>query len=288
MAGYRPPKKHLHKEFLYLNHDTVLNSLSALEAGKVDEIIQKVAEAKEGGLEATLGSGPVRGGGGKRKRASIEEELVKTRTWFSAFDAWHAYLTDAEAIGRFDAWDQDVRDALAVGDTLEFSAQLRLSPVHKVFRTYLAFAVSAAKPDHPFAQKGTELAETKRIARMMVDWMGGRDKPTHLPMYVQPGGAAEPRIVAGLQDRYLIGGHESIEGTFTVVGQVAALLSGDEIESPIRIIRDVPPTQSEVDTISEALTTLIEPARAMGVDIDEDDITIRPPAMMLRPVAIFQ
>lgn len=87
MAGYRPPKKRLHREFLYLNHDTVLNSLSALEAGKVDEIIQKVVEAKEGGIEATLGTGPVRGGGGKKKRASIEEELVKTRTWFSAFDA---------------------------------------------------------------------------------------------------------------------------------------------------------------------------------------------------------
>lgn len=264
MAGYRPPKKHLHREFLYLNHDTVLNSLSALEAGKVDEIIQKVVEAKEGGLEATVGSGPVRGGGGKRKKASIEEELVKTRTWFSAFDAWHSYLTDAEAIGTFDEWDQDVRDALSVGDTLEFSAQLRLSPVHKVFRTFLAFAANAAKPDHVFAQRGAELRETRKIARMVVEWMGGRDKPTHLPMYVQPGGVAEPRIVAGLQDRYLMGEHENIEGTFTVVGQVAALLSGAEVESPIRIIRDVPPTQSEVDTISEALKTLIAPARELG------------------------
>jgi hypothetical protein len=54
-----------------------------LEAGKVDEIIQKVVEAKEGGVEGTLGAGPVRGGGGKRKRASIEQELVKTRTFRS-------------------------------------------------------------------------------------------------------------------------------------------------------------------------------------------------------------
>jgi hypothetical protein len=288
MAGYRPPKKRLHREFLYLNHDTVLNSLSALEAGKVDEIIQKVVEAKEGGLEATVGTGPVRGGGGKKKKASIEEELVKTRTWFSAFDAWYAYLTDAESIGTFDKWDQDVRDALSVGDTLEFSAQLRLSPVHKVFRTFLSFAANAAKPEHVFAQKGMELTETKRTARMMVEWMGGSDRPTHLPMYLQPGGVVEPRIVAGLQDSYLVGGHESIEGTFTVIGQVSALLSADEAESPIRVIRDVPPTQAEVDVISEALTNFIEPARELGVEIDEDDITIRAPAVMLRPIAVYQ
>lgn len=98
---------------------------------------------------------------------------------------------------------------------------------------------------------------------MMAGWMGERDKPTHLPMYLQPGGVAEPRIVAGLQDAYLVGGHESI-------------------------IRDVPPTQAEVDVISEALTNFIEPARELGVEIDEDDITIRAPAVMLRPIAVYQ
>jgi hypothetical protein len=98
----------------------------------------------------------------------------------------------------------------------------------------------------------------------------------------------EPRIVAGLQDAYLIGGHENIEGTFTVVGQVTALLSGDQVESTIRIIRDVPPTQAEVDVISEAMTNFIEPALEFGVEIDASDINIPAPAVMLRPIAIYQ
>jgi hypothetical protein len=288
MSTYRPPKKRLHKEFLYLNHDTVLNSLSALEAGKVDEIIQKVVDAREGGIEGSLAAGPVRGGGGKKKKASIEEELVKTRTWFSAFDAWHSYLRDAEALGTFDSWNIDVRNALTVGDTLEFQADVLLSPVHKVLRTFLSFAESAAKPGHLFSQKGAELTETKQMARTMTDWMGGRDKPTHLPTYMRPGGVSEPRIVAALQDAYLIGAHENIEGTFTIVGQVAALLSGDQVESTIRIIRRVPPTQAEADVISEAMTNFIEPARELGVEIDASDINIPAPAVILRPIAIYQ
>lgn len=68
-----------------------------------------------------------------------------------------------------------------MGDTLEFSAQLVLSPVHKVLRTYLSFASNAAKPNHIFSQTGPELKETKQQARLMLEWMGGRDKPTHLP-----------------------------------------------------------------------------------------------------------
>jgi hypothetical protein len=123
---------------------------------------------------------------------------------------------------------------------------------------------------------------------MMVDWMGGRDKPTHLPMYLRPGGVAEPRIVAGLQDAYLLGGHENIEGTFTIVGQVAALLTGDQVESTIRMIRDVPPTPLEMEVINEAITNFIEPAGEIGVEIDASDINIPAPAMILRPIAIYQ
>lgn len=76
MPGYRKPKVRLHREFVYLNHDTVLNSLSAVEAGMVDEIIEKTSEARDGGLEASVAAGPVRGGGSKKKTSTIR------KSWF--------------------------------------------------------------------------------------------------------------------------------------------------------------------------------------------------------------
>lgn len=88
MTGYQAPKIRHHREFLYLNHDTILNSLSALEAGKVDEIIQKVNEAREGGLEASVGVGPVRGGGRKKMSATVApcERGVQVRALPGATD----------------------------------------------------------------------------------------------------------------------------------------------------------------------------------------------------------
>ncbi len=144
MSGYKRPKNHLHREFLYLNHDTIINSLSALEAGKIDEILQKANEAREGGISANVAVGPVAAGGGKRKTANIEEEMVRTRTVFSSFDAWYQYLSAGDAIGTFDEWSLGVRDALGVGDTIEFQADLTLTPIHKILRTYLSFAAEAA------------------------------------------------------------------------------------------------------------------------------------------------
>jgi hypothetical protein len=134
--------------------------------------------------------------------------------------------------------------------------------------------------------EGQALANAKAMARMMSEWLGGRDKPTHLAVYLRPGGVAEPRIFAGLQDEYLT--RASVEGTFTIVGQVSGLLSGDQVESTIRVIRNVPPTQKEVEVINEAMLHFIEPARELGVEIDSSDIAITAPAVLVRPIAIFQ
>jgi hypothetical protein len=107
-------------------------------------------------------------------------------------------------------------------------------------------------------------------------------------MYLEPGGVEQPRIIAGLQEPYLIGGHENIEGTYTVIAQVASVLAVDDVESPIRVIRNVPPTQMEVDAITQALVGFIEPARDLGVNLAPEDITIRAAAVIMQPIALYR
>ena len=139
---YKRPKSRLHREFLYLDNETIVNSLSALEAGKVDEIIQKINEAREGGFTGALNAPGMEVGGGRKKTGSIEEELVRTRTTFSALESWYSTLKTADAFGTFDEWNTDVRDAIGVGDTIEFQADIELTPVHLLMRTFLAFAAA--------------------------------------------------------------------------------------------------------------------------------------------------
>lgn len=60
MGGYKKPKARIHREFLYLNDSTVVNALSAIEAGKVDEIIEQAKTTTGSGVEAGLGYGPAK------------------------------------------------------------------------------------------------------------------------------------------------------------------------------------------------------------------------------------
>jgi hypothetical protein len=288
MGEYKKPKARLHHEFVYLNHDTILNALSAFEAGKVDEIIEKTSAASEGGIEGGLGVGPAKASGGKKRQRTMQEELVRTRTWFSAFNAWHAHLIAESDIGTFDEWDEGVRSQLSVGDTVEFVAEVRLSPLHQLLTTFTSFAAGAGSPGSSFQLKQSEIAEAKKTARMMENWMQGRAGGRNLSVYLLPGGVSSPRIMARLTDKYLVGGLDQVEGEFSIVSQVDRLLADGEQESAIRLIRDVPPTPKEIEVMTEAMRHFVEPAREFGIEISDDDFTFSHPAVVLHPIAIFR
>lgn len=186
MGKCQPPKKRLHREFIYLDDESIINSLSAFEAGKVDEIIEKTSDATDKGLGGEIGAGPAKLRGGHKKQAELQEELVRKRTRFSSFEAWHQTMSAEDAFGRFDAWDMGVRNALNSGDTLEFDAKIELAPLHMLLASFIAFAQSAGTAGSVFEKKGQPFNETRRIARMMEGWMEGPDGKPSLMVNLRP------------------------------------------------------------------------------------------------------
>lgn len=288
MSGYKKPKKRLHREFVYLNVDTVINSLSAFEAGKVDEIIEKISEAREAGFQGGVGMGPTKVSGGRKKTANVEEELTRTRTNFSAFEEWHRYLDSESAFGELESWDLDTRDELEVGDTIRFIAHVKLTPIQRLLLTFIDFAGQASNPDSALKQPAAKVTETKKIARMMHQWMAGKDGGISVMISLAPLGTPSPAVFARLDEKYLVNGIGVLEGEYTVIAQVESLLDPGATVPAIRILRDTPPTPKETETITEALGTFVEPARALGVEIAPGDLSIAHPAVILHPIAIFR
>lgn len=288
MAGYKKPRARLHREFVYLNTDTVINSLSGFQAGKIDEIIEKVTEGREGGVEGSVGVTGAKVRGGKRKSANIEEELRRTRTNFSAFEEWYRYLEDEGGFGELQDWDLDTRNELGVGDTIKVAARVSLSPVQQVLLTFIDFSKQAGEPDSVMRLPPAQLQETKKQARRVSGWMKGRDGQMSILVSVAPLGTDSPRVFARLDERYLVNGLGPIEGEVIVIGQIEALVEEGEYVPAIRVLRETPPTQLETDTITEALGNLIEPAAGLGVTISSDDITFGYPAVLMHPIAFFR
>src|SRR3712207_4622315 len=117
MAQYERPVKKIHRGFFYLNDETVINSLSAVESGKIDEVVAKVNSAREGGFGHAPGVIDAGSAGTTGSKSAFEEEMVRTRTRFSVFELWYQTLLEAKALGSFLGWGPHVLDDVQPGDT---------------------------------------------------------------------------------------------------------------------------------------------------------------------------
>lgn len=265
----------------------MINSLSALEAGKVDEIIQKTSEASDKGFEVGVAKG-VKAGASRKRQADLQLELVKRRTHFSAFEEWHRAMTAEGAFGTFDVWDTDVRDAMAVGDTLEFTARVDFSPLFLIFTSYLSYVEQLNKPGSVFKASGGELQEAKATAQMVRRWITGKDDARSVAVYFSPAGSVAPRIVGRLDESFVVSSLAEVQGEFTVVAQVDALLAKGEKLSAIRVLADVPPTPLEIQALEDGREHFSGTSEQLGVDLTDEDFVYGYPTVVVRPLAIFK
>jgi hypothetical protein len=286
-AKYRKPEKRIHRGFYYLNDETVINSLSAVEAGKVDEVLAKVNTAREGGIGAGVGIRGAKIEGAKKTTSEFEEEMVRTRTRFSVFEIWYDNLINAKAVGAFEGWGPDILADVQSGDTVEFKARLELAPLQTVFRMFAWYAKQAKTPGSLYIQKGEDLKMVKESERVLNALLGEEDDFESVAI-AKPTGDPGPQVGMQLADRWMIGELGHLSGQYTVVGQVDQVLNDGEEFPTLRLIHGAPVTLVELDALRQVVEVFVEPAKPLGLTISSDDVSIKGPAIWLTPIAIFR
>ena len=288
---YRKPKVRMHQDFFYLDDEVVINSLSALESGRVDEIVSKTTTAREGGFSGELAIPIAKTGIGANKRGSseIEEEMVRTRTRFSIFDAWYKLMSNNDAIGKFEGWGETALSGVEVGDTVEFRAELSLGPLQTVLRLFLWFAEQATKDGTLFSQKGAERKETAAGAKNVRQFLSGVSGDSDdIPLVATVLGESGPPVLLSVSKEWLIGRLGELSGRFGVIGQVAQIVPDDEEYPVMRLTKDVAPTPLEIQTLKNVVEQYVEPAKALGVNVEPGESVISGPALVVKPIAIYR
>lgn len=286
MGIYKQPAKKVHRGFVYLDDETVINSLSAVEAGKIDEVVAKVNSAREGGFGGGVGIQGAKVEGAKKSSTGFEEEMVRTRTRFSVFELWYQGLLDQKDLGRFDGWGEDALDGVKSGDTVEFRAVCEAAPLQTLLRLFLWFADKAKSQGHFFSQKGDELKETKEGERNIQAILEGNGD--EIVVLATPLGDVGPKVGMSIKREWLIGNLGRLGGEYTIVGQVDRIVEANEELPAVRLTQDVAPTPLEVETMKEALQTFVDAAKALKIDLSDNEATIQGPALWLEPIAIFR
>ena len=289
MPIYHAPATRVHRGFFYLDDETVINSLSAVESGKIDEVVAKVNSAREGGFGGGVGIQGAKVEGAKKSTSGFEEEMVRTRTRFSIFELWYQNLIDSKALGLFDGWGPSALEGVAPGDTIEFRGHLETAPLQTLLRLFLWFADKAKSQGHVFSQKGDELKGTKDAERNIRMLLGDADaEDEQVIVLARPNGGEGPIVAMPVKTNWLVGKFGQFGGEYTVVAQVDRII-GDGQELPaLRLTQDVAATPLEIGVLKEAIREFVEPAKEMGVVVTEADATISGPGLWLEPIAIYR
>lgn len=287
-AIFSPPAATPHRGFAYLDDDIVINSLSALESGKVDEVVEKINLAQEGGMSVGLrmsaGGAGANAGIDSKASESLQAEVIRRRTRFSIFELWYSALDHRKAVGRFDGWGERALEGVGAGQVVEIRGRVAPVAIHTAFRMFLWYANEVREGNPLF--KGTSIESLQHAEHVMMFLRGKRAETNALMV---PIGEEGPKVGASFREDWIIEPVGRWNGTFTLVAQVEDVLPAGSAWQSVRLLDDAPLTPLEEDAVRSAVTPMLDSFKeSIGVDVDEDSIAVRGPAMILRPIAMFR
>ncbi len=281
---FTPPKKSAFKQFVILDSDGVVSALSAIDGGQIDEILTRSEEERGGSAGGEVGVGPAKARGKKAKSRKVEEEIRKARTRHATAAKLLEALHNQEAIGVIDGpLDSEVAAQVEAGMVLEFRAELQLHPLHQadqMLRSLLEVG--------PTFGQDLPVKDLKEILKIwgVISGTGSAEAATLLqPITVEN---QLPRLLMPVPEKDLEVKVDDVLGEVTIIAQVEKILSEGQSHQVIRLLRGGPATPLERNAIEEALPSLVEALSEMSIDISQDDIVIRGPALLLRAICAYR
>lgn len=294
MGSFRKPKSNTYKRFLYIDENDVLNSLSAMEGGAIEEILQNIAKESSSGLGGDLGvdvpgAFSVKGKGGKEKSRRIEEEIRRKRTVHSAAVALINKLHEDDAVGVIEGnYSPEIYEQLEENMPIQFEAEIRIHPLHQL----VSFTQGWAQLAEDFGLSKREVNEFTRVARQIESAFHGKNKDKQvLAIFAETEGITDSqyKLVLPIQTRHLLVPLDEFSGRATFVAQVDRILDDGEELLAARMVRNSPVLPAERTMMVEMLPALKElQSDEIGLRIDEEDIVLRKPSVILKPLCIYR
>jgi hypothetical protein len=286
MATLRKPETKLHRRFLYLDGDDVINMLSALEGGDVDEILTRTGEDASSGKGGEIDLKVAKGKGSKNKTRRFEEEMKRKRTTHSATTALLRKLHEANAVGVLDGdYDAEIYAELEPHMLLEFKANIRIHPLHQAISAIRALvksgpALGVAKSDIADARGVLKLVE-------QLSQTGDASK-TFLAFATTTGTTDGYLLLLPIQEANLLVPLDDFGGEATFVAHVDRIFAPDEEMMALRILRNSPLLPMEQEGLRDAIPGLVTVLNNLGIDAEEEEFILGKPAVLLKPVCIFK
>lgn len=228
------------------------------------------------------------GKAGKSKTRKYEEEILGKRTEHSAISLLLEKLQGTDGIGSIGSYTPDVHEQIEEGERYEFRAGIRLHPFHR----FVSVAQGWSEVGENLEQDPKEVEGLVEVAMQAEQLFHGKNKKQKdLVVFAEPGGAApEYKLVVPIRRSGLRVPLDEFAGRATFVAQVERKLRGDDEVLAARIVRNAPVLPAEREMMLDLTSALTDSPQSpvLGLDIDEADVLLREPALILKPLCIYK
>lgn len=279
------PKSTAFKQFVILDHEGVVAALSALDGGQIDEILMRSADERGGSVGGEIDVNVAKGGGKRAKTRKVEEEMRLTRTRHAAAAKLIDALLERESVGIVDGvFDSETMEKVSAGMVLQFRAKLHLHPLHQADEMLRSFLEVAPK-----LGEGQTAKELKPALKVWETIVGTGNPDSRILIEPRTADNQYPRLLLPVPKDHLEAPLDDVLGDVTILAQLERIVAADDdAHQVIRLLRGGPASTLEKNSVAETVPEMLPALREIGVAIEMDDIFIRGPALILRPICAYR
>lgn len=274
---------------IYLNTKVVIDMLATIEDGfsEVKNIQTSKSKNKEEEVSADIGASnlfallsiAIKG---NRKTENNNEQTTseeRTHTTVSLFQKLKGTLEEEKLINR------DIEN-LSVGDFVEIEGTLKTNPLIDMLsglKELMALAnLFSDKPQNAKSKKEKLLSDNKFNAQIngLIDGLQADGKKDIICE------ANKLKAVLPTDENYFLNGNmsEVTDGNYKILGKVVKICKDEE---EISLLRNTVFSRLQIDKMKEFQELFNDPSLKSFVKADEIETSIKSPAIMIIPIAIY-
>ncbi len=281
------------KTFLYVDGAQVADSLSALEGGAVEEARSKSAEEADKGIglggELGVSGVKVEGSGSKNRKLTYEEEVVRKRTGYSTVSALLDKLRERGDLGSIKSYTPEVYEQIEEGELYGFKAEIRMHPFHR----FVSLSRGWAEAGENFDMPEDEVRDfSKMVEKIERAFYGKKKARKAFAVFAEAEGSfPEYKLLLPIKTEQLLVTPDEFSGKATFVAQVVNKVGEGKKYLAARMVRNTPiVAPSEERMMIEMIPALqrLPGVEEEGLEISKDDVVLKKPAMVLKPLCIYK
>lgn len=258
------------RRFLYLDGDLTDEYLAQAEGGLYSEEDQSSTTSSDKSGKVGVGVGPLTGeaGGGKGEESRARK---MRQTEESGFSRLAALLENSGSVQWLDSLDQEIWEQLDRGEVLEIECQLHLPQLVQFMQVGAAVEPMKALMEISGNELDAEAMQGFEILAQISQLLEG------VPLIASALGSPEFKFIAPLQEKWLRGSVDDLQGEARLYCSVERKLRADQ---PYSIV-DMMPALRNLPNRKEMETELLENEMLA-------DSKVEAPAAIVSPIALFR